>query len=415
LLWFALSLHWSALLAIILPQLVEGFVPAEVKGTYATLLFAAGAIVSTLVQMYVGWRSDHSSHRFGRRRPFIAAGLLLNLGPLLLLPFVRSFEALLLAFLGIQVFLNIANGPYQALIPDLVPRERHGLASAHMGLNTILGQAGGLALAGLLTGGSPVLLGGLGASARLLIVTGTIAGVLVVCGVVTIGKVKEEPPPRQAGAGFLRSLGLMFDLRLRQHPDFVWLIISRFFINMAFYTATFFLRFYVKDTLGAGERAEFFTFAIMGIATVSALVGNWPAGILADRTSKKRVIYVSCCFTGAAALLFLLTSSLRLALGAAFFFGIGFGAFAAVDWALACNLLPAGDPARYLGVWHFAFTLPQVAAPLAVGPAADAINRARGLGVGWRLAMFSILVYLVIGVLTVMPIREKKARSGGEA
>ena len=408
LLWFALSFHWAALLAIILPQLVEGFVPPEVKGAYAALLFATGALVSTFVQMYVGWRSDHSSHPLGRRRPFIAAGLLLNLIPLLLLPFVHSFAALLLVFLGIQVFLNIANGPYQALIPDLVPRHRHGVASAYMGLNTILGQAGGLALAGLFTGPRSLLLPALSPQSRLLLVVVAIAAVLLLTGSLTIWRIGEQPIPPRDRVSFLRSLKLMFDLRLRRHVSFLWLLVSRFFINMGFYTATFFLRFYIKDTLHTGARAEFFTFLIMGIATVAALAGNWPAGLVADRASKKRVIYVSCALTGLAALVFLFTDSWRVALGAAVFFGAGYGAFCAVDWALACNLLPPGDPARYMGIWHLAFTLPQAAAPLAVGPAADAINRAYGLGAGWRLAMFSILIYLVIGVLAIIPIREKR-------
>lgn len=407
-LWLALSLHWGALLGIVLQNRVAAFVPADRQGTYLAALLGIGAFISTVLQLAIGTLSDRSTHGWGRRRPYIFWGVLLNTIPLLYFAWARSFGGLLLAFIGVQICLNIANGPYQALIPDLVPRDRHGRASAYMGLMTLIGQAMGLALPGLLVGSNPVLLKSWSQTDRLFLVTGALAVAMLIAMAITVTRVRErrwQPDPTAPS----HSWREMFAIRPSEYPDFSWLIVSRFFINLGFYTATAFLLFYVRDSLGMGNQAERYTFGIMGISTIAGLLGNWPAGVLSDRISKKRVIYFSCGITMLAALVFLLTRSIHVALATGFLFGAGYGAFCAVDWALACNLLPEGSPAKYMGIWHFAFTVPQIVAPLLVGPLADRVNAQFGMGVGWRLAMMAIIVYLAIGTATISRIRERVA------
>lgn len=49
-------------------------------------------------------------------------------------------------------------------------------------------------------------------------------------------------------------------------------------------------------------------------------------------------------------------------------FGVGYGAYQAVDWALAIDVLPpGGDAAKDMGLWHVALVLPQVLAPALSG------------------------------------------------
>ena len=83
-------------------------------------------------------------------------------------------------------------------------------------------------------------------------------------------------------------------------------------INMGFYSASEFLLYYVSDTLRAPDAHATVTKFFL-ISTVSGLVGNFPAGMMADRVSKKLVVYVSLAITGVAALLFLLAGSVETA------------------------------------------------------------------------------------------------------
>ena len=54
-----------------------------------------------------------------------------------------------------------------------------------------------------------------------------------------------------------------------------------------------------------------------------------------------------------------------LALCVAFFFGLGYGAFLAADFALVIDVLPSKeDTAKDMAVWHASLVLPQMLATL---------------------------------------------------
>jgi MFS family permease len=282
----------------------------------------------------------------------------------------------------------------------MVPKARQGTASAYMGLSSLLGQAVGLYLYGRLLHEPNGLW-------RMMCL---VSAVLFVTMLYTVIRVREQPAdqnpaPQSTLLGTIRD---SFRVSPREHPDFFWLIGSRFLINMGFYSATEFLAYYVKYSLRAPNPTQAVTTLFL-ISTIAALVGNFPAGILSDRVSKKAVVYVSLAVTAVAATVFLFAGSLAVAQGAAFIFGAGFGAFIAVDWALATNLLPERDEARFMGVWHVAFTLPQVVAPVIGGAVAYVVNTQVGQGAGYRAVLFLVLVYLVLGALMIRPIRERTA------
>ncbi len=395
--WFALSFLWAGMITIVVQTLVENMAGAK-KDLWLGWTLALGALISTVVVIVVGAVSDHARWRVGRRRPYLIAGVVLSVPVLLWLACVRSLAALMVDFCLIQFWVNVATSPYQALIPDMVPKERQGTASAYMGMSSLLGQLGGLVLCGLL----------ITRPHGLWAIAATLSGMLLVTMVYTVWRIPEgsaagNPAPRLGLIGTVRE---SFRVSVREHADFFRLIGSRFVINLGFYTATEFLLYYVGDTLGAPHPKATATL-IFAICTVSGLLGNFPAGILSDRISKKRVVYASCALTGVAALVFLLTSSIRVALGAAFIFGAGFGAFAAVDWAFATNLLPDRDEAKYMGIWHVAFTVPQVVAPFVGGMVAYFFNQHLGHGFGYRVTLFMVLIYLAIGTAMIRPIRER--------
>jgi MFS family permease len=402
-LWFALAFLWSGMISIVIQTLVKQMA-GDQKDLVLGWTLAAGALVSTLVCLIVGTMSDRSKWRLGRRRPYILVGAILAVPALLALNVAHSIPLLMLDFCLIQLWTNVATAPYQALVPDLVPKERQGRASTFLGLADILGNLGGLILSGALIsrpGGLWTLL--VTFSAVLLV-----AALYVAVRMPETSAAEHPAPP----LGFWATLSEAFRFDPREHPDFSWLIASRFTINMGFYSATEFLLYYVGDTLHAPNPTATFT-QIALISTIAGVLGNVPAGLLSDRISKKRVVYASIAITGVAALAFVLARSIPPALGAAFIFGAGFGAFKAVDWAFATNLIPDRDEAKYMGVWHIAFTVPQVVAPFIGGMVAYYFNQQLGQGVGYRVVLSLVLLYLIGGALLIHPIRERVIAKGG--
>lgn len=396
--WFALSFLWAGMITIVIQTLVAKMVGPQ-KDLYLGWTLAVGALVSTVVVIITGGLSDRSRWKIGKRRPYLIVGTILSVPPLLWMAVVGSIPLLILDFCLIQLWVNVATSPYQAMIPDMVPKGRQGTASAYMGMGTLLGQLGGLIMCGLLISKPGGMWTIMVAMSGLLVLT-------MVYSAFTLRErsAAENPAPQ---LGLVGSIVESFRVNPREHPDFFRLIASRFVINMGLYTATEFLLYYVQDTLRAPNPISTVT-QIFVITTFSGLVGNFPAGILSDRMSKKRVVYASTFITGLAALIFLLTKSINVAFGAAFVFGAGFGAFSAVDWAFATNLLPEKDEAKYMGIWHVSFTVPQVVAPLIGGIVAYYFNKHVAPGFGYRAVLFLVIVYLSIGTAMIRPIKEKQ-------
>ena len=403
--WLPISLFWGVMIVQVLPARVQTFVGDTQSGTWLATITACGAAVALLTQIIIGPISDACAARWGRRRPFLFWGTLLALGALGAFAHAGSFAGLVGAFVAIQLFLNIANGPYQALLPDQVPPEHQGAASGYFGFMNLLGEAGGPIVAGLLFAQAKTPATQAYAVQILMFGVGTALLVFMLLTVILVPDAPASPDKRRP---LLSSLRESYVLHIPANPDFYKLLVSRAMYNLGFYTALGFLLYYVQFALHTGKDYNKPLNTLMEIAIGGALLGTIPAGFLADRTSKKKVIYASSLFSVAAGAAFALAPSVLFALVMAFLFGIGFGLFRAVDWAFACNLLPAGGGAKFMGIWSLSTMVPQLLAVPLFGHLADMLNHYYGMGIGYRGAMVMTLVYTLLGTALIKTVRERR-------
>ncbi len=122
------------------------------------LIWLAGPFTGMVVQPLVGALSDKTVSRFGRRRPYLLGGALIASLALWIFPNSQNvaiqlesavgfdlpiWTALLIAAIMIWVIdacINVAQGPYRALIPDVVPQEQHAMANSYISLAIGLGS-----------------------------------------------------------------------------------------------------------------------------------------------------------------------------------------------------------------------------------------------------------------------------------
>jgi Na+/melibiose symporter-like transporter len=128
--WLGLNIRNTALGSIFMPYLVSMFAPEAIKNTALGAMRSAGLVIAMLVQPASGLMSDRSLSRFGRRRPYIIIGAIFDCLFLVAIGRSQNYWALLIAVLLIQFSSNISHGPLQGLIPDLVPEDQRGRASA---------------------------------------------------------------------------------------------------------------------------------------------------------------------------------------------------------------------------------------------------------------------------------------------
>ena len=158
-LWFALNFQFAALLPIVVPAQILLLVTPGSAGTPAQALVlgalaALGAVTAVMLQPLVGAASDRTSSRLGRRRPYIIAGGALMLVGLTLLAASHMIVLYIVGLFLVVVANTVSGTAYQGLVPDRVPAKQRGVASGYMGLMTILGTVGSLAVASTLLGRS---------------------------------------------------------------------------------------------------------------------------------------------------------------------------------------------------------------------------------------------------------------------
>ncbi len=122
------------------------------------LIWLAGPFTGMVVQPLVGALSDKTVSPLGRRRPYLLGGALLASLALLIFPnsggiaeglasltglHLPAVTGLLIAAIMIWVIdacVNVAQGPYRALIPDVVPEEQYSIANSYISLAIGLGS-----------------------------------------------------------------------------------------------------------------------------------------------------------------------------------------------------------------------------------------------------------------------------------
>jgi Na+/melibiose symporter-like transporter len=398
---FALTALWQSLHSIILPLRLLDFVAESQKNTYLGLLTLSGLFLAMFVQPLAGAISDRSGFKWGRRRPYILAGGLLTLLFIPGIGIAASYAAVFIVYCLLQIASNIAQGPYQAFIPELVPVEKHGHASGVKGLLEI---TGGVALVYLASIFMDRYSSG-GGSYYLWLVLGILIFVVLAAVVATVWLVREpllKTAPRRTT--LLETLSLVFKKDLWANRDFIWFLASRLLLFMAFTTIQQFALYYLRDVLGVVDPAEA-TAKFSIVAVAGMLVVVWPAGYLSDRIGRKLLTTISGILGAIGIGVIALSQEYGTILWAAGIIGVAMGIFNSTNWALATDFAPRAEEARYLGVANMATAGGAVLARV-IGPGIDFFN-ARSPLRGYSFMLLVCLAYFIIGSVLVLKIRQR--------
>jgi MFS family permease len=374
-LWFGIQVVWTAVLGVVLQE------RASVLTAHAVLSYAAlaalGALVAGIVQVVAGIFSDRARAKHGDRRGFYFAGVLIALPALVVLPAVTSQTQLWVAMLVLQIGMNVAGGPYQAIVSDYLPADRVGRASSWMSIYQFSGSVVGILLTTQLRG---IALG--------------VALALALAGSWLATELYVRTRPRAPAAA---DVPLRFDANVRT------VLASRAFINLGFYTLFGFLFFFVSESLGVRDART--TTGILILAfTLAGVAGAALAGKPADQLDKRVVVSVACLAIAISVGAFAAAPTIAVSLVCAIASGAAWGAFFTADWSIAYAVLPRDAMAKAMGVWNLSLAIPQVLAPAITGPLVYALD-ARRAGLGPRIALICVIIEFAIGTLWLWRLR----------
>jgi MFS family permease len=377
---------------ILLPVQVGRFVRPENQGAAIGLATGIGGLLATVIPPLVGHYSDRLRTRWGRRKPVILVGAIGSAAALLALRSSHGYLAVMASFVAVVALMNTAGAAYVALIPDTVARHETGKASGLWG--AFLQAGGALAL---------MLVFFLATGRMLGQVYFLLAAALLLTLIPSFWAIGARDESRRARN---RRIALRRFLAPLWSGDFGWAFLTRLLTTAGFFSILPFLLLIFRQFESVSHPVRFtalFELAVTGIAIPVSILCGW----LSDRHGRKRFVYASGALAFAVLLVMLTTSRVPtpflVALGLVY--GLSYGAFSAVDWALALDTLPDRDnPAKDLGLFHVADALPRVVIPVVAGAVLDTFNQVQP-GFGFRAVFALAIVFYVFGTVFVSRIR----------
>jgi len=422
--WIANNFHWQALLAIVIPSMVVKFLGNANKDINLTLVVVWGTLVALVVNPLVGALSDYATFRMGRRRPFMIIGTVLNVIVLVLFAFSPGwFSSTTLLFMFALLFLllqftnNLANSPWSAIIADKVPQNQRGLTAGFNGLFTLLGLIVGSGVAGIIVNKNDSLPMYRNEIVQIFLI---IAVVQILFVAYTVLTVKETPLVRGKGTAFQIIPALKkFFFKPSRYPDLSWVLLARLLVMMGIWGIFYFLQYYFDDVLGGPgvkiiflnkpfEGALFAGTLFLPILLLFALPTSIFAGWASDHWGRKGLVYLSGAMMTIVCLIFIFFQNQYAALISGAFFGIGFGAYTSVDWALTTDVLPQTNEAgKFMGIWSAMGILPQVVG-ITIGGIVLQLLHTLPNHLGYTTLFLVTIVYFGLGTLVIYQVKGVK-------
>ena len=201
-----------------------------------------------------------------------------------------------------------------------------------------------------------------------------------------------------------------FYVNFRENRIFGWWFANRILFWGAFIAINAFLINYLMDVIHMSQAdAQSFYGTLKVILGVALIVMALSSGWLSDKFGRKPVMLIAglVAFAGAFLLLFVRAQALITIAGG--IIGMGIGAFLTASWALAADIVPLAEAARYLGIANIATCIGSGVARLLGGVLIDPINRMLGSSSSGYLLLFALAAAsFLASALVIIPLPNKK-------
>lgn len=369
-------------------------VPEDQKESAFGLVTSIGALAALVANPVFGHLSDRTRSRFGRRRPWMVAGVIVGAAAALLLALAPNLPTVIAAWALSQAAYNATLAALSSLLADQLPEDQRAKASGVFGAFGFLGLVPAMVVAALFSSQLTVLILAMPILAVVL--------VLLICLLI------PDPPvssPR-ARHGSLVAVFAAFAFNPFKVPMFTLVWIQRAVMQFGYTIVSAFGLYYLMLRLSLDQSAAA---ALTSTATLAGAALNFVAamgfGYAASRRGNYTAVVVGTALLMSASLLLkAFTGDLVSFWVSTLLAGFALGAYYAVDLAVVMRTLPPGHEGKYLGIFNMAKTLPQSLAP-AVAPFVLLIGGDDPIAGGDRnyAALFGVAGLLVLASLLVVP------------
>lgn len=435
--FFGLQFAWQMRLALSGP-VTEGL---GADPLIYGLISLAGPFSGMVVQPVIGALSDKTTSRFGRRRPYLLGGAILASLALWIFPnsgeivqfFGNSFGVAVaplagLVLAGIMIWIidacvNISQGPYRALIPDVVPREQHAIANSYLSFAIGLGSVVAAATPPVLSRFFDIIMP---IPAQFLMAAIAFTGTMIV----TCISVKEKqyiPPKKDDSAVEHKPFFASLKEFLTTSPEIVKICTLQFFtwigtMCLLLYFTLFVVHnlYGVPDIITNGADSSVYdsvrlsgtNFALicMALFNLVCFVVSIPIGFLSTKFGNKYVHSVALLSMAVAYLLLGFAHTKLMVAFAIGLAGIGWASILSLPFAMLSEYIRPGSEGSVMGIFNIFIAGPQIVVCTLVAWVINhsVIVKDAGNYYHWEYAFFIGAIVLLFASIASLTIKEKK-------
>ncbi|SHF72738.1 MFS transporter [Pedobacter caeni] len=395
---------------------------------HLSLFWLAAPLTGMIVQPIIGYYSDKTWNRFGRRRPYFLIGAVLTALALILMPNSAAMASLLPPIIigaGMLMIMdasiNVAMEPFRALVADKLPEEQRSFGFS---MQTFLIGAGAIAgswlpyLLSEYAGVSKVA--GQGQIPNNVIYSFYVgAAVLVLTILWTVVTTKEYPPEemeRYHGESLeTENKGIMsiftdfskMPLTMKQLglvQFFSWFALFSMWVFTTPAIAQHIYKVAPGDTSSvrfadAGNWVGILFGVYNGVSAIYALL--LPS--IARITSKKIAHAFSLTAGGIGLLSIYFISNPQYLIFSMIGIGLAWGSILSMPYAILSSSIPARKMGVYMGIFNFFITMPQIVNGFFGGMIVEKFYDGKAI-----YAIVMAGVFMLLGAVSVLYIRNKK-------
>lgn len=353
------------------------------------LLWLAAPVTGLLVQPLVGYFSDRTWCRLGRRRPYFLGGAIFSTIALFLMPQASAIWMAVIALWVLDTSVNVCMEPFRAFVGDILPENQrktgYAMQSVMIGAGAVIASFLPQILANFGVS-TEAPLGHIPNTVKYSFYTGAV--VLIVAILATIKSTPEYPPAdmeafrklQKQTTSISQTLSEMWQAMTTMPSTMRRLAVVQFFTWAAFMIMWVYFTpgiasgvFHATPGTEAYEVAANWGSSCFGIYNGVAFGFAFALLWLTTKFSAK-YIHIVCLAIGGLGL-----GSLGLTLFGVEFtkmglvipmvcIGIAWSSILSMPYALLSNALPAEKMGFYMGVFNFFIVIPQICVNLLFGP-----------------------------------------------
>ncbi|MCG8927421.1 MFS transporter [Lentzea sp. CC55] len=339
---FGLSLVVLMPILFSLAYKVQVVDPAS-KESSLGLVIGVAAVVSIVIGPVIGALSDRTRLAWGRRRPYLLAGIVVNAAGSLLIATSSSIPAILVGWVVATIGLTFAATAVNPVIAEWVPQAQRGKLGAFAGV------------AAQLAGVAATLIGSLLLDHQVLLFLLPVL-VLAVMSVFFLFTVPDRPAESTAQATSAVRFVKELAFNPLEHRDFSLVLIGKFLLTLGTNFFTTYQLYFMLDRLKLVPAEAGQKLALLGgigvlVGTMSAIV----SGLVSDRIKRRKpFIYGAAAAMSGGLVIAAVANDLVVYSAGAILLTVGVGMFGTVDLALVSDVMPdRGKRAgKYMSIYY---------------------------------------------------------------